>query len=343
MTATGAGRPFSHALVTGGAGFIGARLTGALLDAGLEVTVLDDLSVGRKAAVDPRAGLTRVVAWSLPARAVYRETFANYHRDRLVALDEARAGPPAQRCWIQQEIVWVEQELARGAADARGASYNHPTLRSTAQGTAWACPELSLGSRAESRSAHMPGLFDIVSWFLGLSVLEMLYVASAVLGGLVFLVRIVLLFFVGDGDGALDDVGVDSDAGFQLLSIQGLSGFFVMFGLVGLGLIQAGVSELLTSVWALVAGGITILAVAQLSSLMLRLQSSGNIELASTLGSEGTVYLTIPADGVGRAHIRIHDRLRTYDARSKTKAELKTGTPIRVAEIKGNMLVVEEL
>ena len=189
----------------------------------------------------------------------------------------------------------------------------------------------------------MPGLFDIGSWFLGLSVLEMLYVASAVLGGLVFLVRIVLLFFVGDGDGALDDVGVDSDAGFQLLSIQGLSGFFVMFGLVGLGLIQAGVSELLTSVWALVVGGITILAVAQLSSLMLRLQSSGNIELASTLGSEGTVYLTIPADGVGRAHIRIHDRLRTYDARNKTKTELKTGTPIRVAEIKGNTLVVEEL
>ena len=118
MTATGAGRPFSHVLVTGGAGFIGARLTGALLDAGLEVTVLDDLSVGRKAAVDPRAGPTRVVAWSLPARAVYRETFANYHRDRLVALDEARAGPPAQRCWIQQEIVWVEQELARFDAPA---------------------------------------------------------------------------------------------------------------------------------------------------------------------------------------------------------------------------------
>ena len=189
----------------------------------------------------------------------------------------------------------------------------------------------------------MPGLFDIGSWFLGLTVLEMLYVVLAVLGGLVFLVRIVLLFFVGDGDGALDDVGVDSDAGFQLLSIQGLSGFFVMFGLVGLGLIQAGVSELLTSVWALVAGGITILAVAQLSTLMLRLRSSGNIELASTLGSEGTVYLTIPADGVGRAHIRIRDRLRTYDARSKTKAELKTGTPIRVVEIKGNTLVVEEL
>ena len=35
-----------------------------------------------------------------------------------MALDGARAGPPAQRRWIQQEIVWVEQELARFDAPA---------------------------------------------------------------------------------------------------------------------------------------------------------------------------------------------------------------------------------
>ena len=189
----------------------------------------------------------------------------------------------------------------------------------------------------------MSGLFDIGSWFLGLNVLEMFYVTSAVLGGLVFLVRIVLLFFVGDGDAVVDDVGLDSDVGFQLLSIQGLSGFFVMFGLVGLALIQTGVSELLTSLWALVAEGITILAVAALSSVMVRLQSSGNVDIANTLGSEGTVYLTIPDNGIGRARIRTRDRLRTYDATSKTKEELKTGTPIRVAQVSGNMLVVEKL
>lgn len=46
---------FSHALVTGGAGFIGSHLVAELLERGFEVTVLDNLSMGNRSAVDSRA------------------------------------------------------------------------------------------------------------------------------------------------------------------------------------------------------------------------------------------------------------------------------------------------
>src|SRR5688572_14621145 len=46
-------------LVTGGAGFIGSHLADALLADGHRVRVLDDLSTGRAANLDPRCELVR--------------------------------------------------------------------------------------------------------------------------------------------------------------------------------------------------------------------------------------------------------------------------------------------
>jgi UDP-glucose 4-epimerase len=48
-----------RALVTGGAGFIGSHLARSLLERGLEVAVLDDLSMGREENVPPGAALAR--------------------------------------------------------------------------------------------------------------------------------------------------------------------------------------------------------------------------------------------------------------------------------------------
>lgn len=45
------------ALVTGGAGFIGSHVTDRLIDSGVEVVVLDDLSSGKRESIHPRARL----------------------------------------------------------------------------------------------------------------------------------------------------------------------------------------------------------------------------------------------------------------------------------------------
>jgi UDP-glucose 4-epimerase len=47
-------------LVTGGAGFIGSHITYALLEAGHAVTVLDDLSMGKRENVDTRAAFVKM-------------------------------------------------------------------------------------------------------------------------------------------------------------------------------------------------------------------------------------------------------------------------------------------
>lgn len=47
-------------LVTGGAGFIGSHIVGALVDDGHEVAIVDDLSSGRRSNIDPRARFEHV-------------------------------------------------------------------------------------------------------------------------------------------------------------------------------------------------------------------------------------------------------------------------------------------
>ena len=48
-------KKYRNALVTGGAGFIGSRLVNKLCDLGVQVSVLDNLSTGKRGSVDPRA------------------------------------------------------------------------------------------------------------------------------------------------------------------------------------------------------------------------------------------------------------------------------------------------
>lgn len=70
-----------HALITGGAGFIGSHLTEHLVEAGWTVTVLDDLSTGRLENLDAvrsglRAGAVDFVAGQVTDTALVRELVA---------------------------------------------------------------------------------------------------------------------------------------------------------------------------------------------------------------------------------------------------------------------------
>ena len=83
--------PFKRALVTGGAGFIGGHLCRALVRAGVEVVVLDNLRTGRAANLD---GLpVRFVRGCITDRAAVREAVSGceavFHFAALVSVPES--------------------------------------------------------------------------------------------------------------------------------------------------------------------------------------------------------------------------------------------------------------
>jgi len=181
-------------------------------------------------------------------------------------------------------------------------------------------------------------------WFAAHSGLEQFFLLCAIVGGVVVLLRLLLsLIGLGEHDGALDSTHDSSDAGFQILSIQAISSFFTLFGLVGYTLYHnAHLGLPVTLLGAVAAGAATVWIMGRIFMLMLKLQSSGSVGIDAALGCEGTVYVTVTGAG-GSVQVNVANRLREFDATSVDGAVLPSGTPIRVERIAGTQLVVSRL
>jgi membrane protein implicated in regulation of membrane protease activity len=210
------------------------------------------------------------------------------------------------------------------------------------------------------------------AFFVSLNAAEKVFFICALVGGLMFIGRMILAFiggqhhgdFSGDGGGGFElhhdadfdgghDIGHDagnemdndSDSSFKLLSLQGITAFFMMFGLVGLALSkQGGAATFGAVLGATAAGFFSMWIMAKIFKGMTRLQSDGTLDIRNAVDQEGTVYLKIPAEGEGKIHITIQGSLREMTAVSKYKTEIKTGERIVVDSITAeNILVVRKI
>lgn len=188
------------------------------------------------------------------------------------------------------------------------------------------------------------------AFYSSLSPVQKVFLFCALVGGIIFVIRMILMV-VGLGDHDAHDGGLDhadghgdSDVSFKLFSLHGLTCFFMMFGLVGLGLSrQFWVPDIIAAAVGTIAGLFTFWIIARLFSSMTKLQSDGTLKLSNAIGQQGKVYLTIPAEGTGQVQVSFQGRLMIYDAISADKEEIKTGDQIVVIDITGgNTLVVEQ-
>ncbi|MGD2086014.1 MAG: hypothetical protein PVH61_07510 [Candidatus Aminicenantes bacterium] len=211
----------------------------------------------------------------------------------------------------------------------------------------------------------------MTEFFESLKPIEKVFLISALLGGAIFVVRLIL-FFIGMGHHGVDaDAGFDGDVGhvgdvghdvgdahgdlhghaaetessFKFISLQSITAFFMMFGLVGLALSRQGKWPTTLSVFGAVAAGFfSVWVMGKLLNAMAALQSEGTLDIRNAIGQEGTVYLRIPATGKGVVQITVQDNLRELTAVSQDKTEIKTGERVVVEDVTGgNILVVKKI
>ncbi|PRH77332.1 epimerase [Streptomyces solincola] len=121
-------RDWEHAVVTGGAGFVGSHLCTALLDAGAAVTCVDDFSTGRRANI---AGLLDREGFTL-VEANVSEPFAVKRRPDLV-LHFASPASPADYLRLPLHTLEVGSSGTRHALELAHRSEARFLLASTSE------------------------------------------------------------------------------------------------------------------------------------------------------------------------------------------------------------------
>ena len=153
-----------------------------------------------------------------------------------------------------------------------------------------------------------------------MSTLEYIYLACAIAGALIFLFRMIMMLAggIGGAEGEVEglegadfgdigdaDVGDfefdldtgeegafgldDTDASFNFLSIQGVSSFIMMFGIVGLAVARMAIPSIFSFIAGVAAGSFTVWVVSLIFKNMIRLQSDAMLQRQHAVGKTGTV------------------------------------------------------
>ncbi|MBN2716656.1 MAG: NfeD family protein [Deltaproteobacteria bacterium] len=211
-----------------------------------------------------------------------------------------------------------------------------------------------------------------MEWIETLTGLQKALLIVGIVGSLAFLIQFVLMLLGGDSDSGADtdvgghiggggdsaDAGVgdtpegthvdsvhaDSDVGFKLLSLQSLSVFLMMFGLVGLAVSRGGTyGDTVSLVAGFIVGLLFMFLVAKMFAFFKSLQNSGTMDLSNAVGQEGRIYLTIKPSEPGQVEVVVQDHLKIFTARSSDDSEIPTNTRVKIIRVMNNIMIVERV
>lgn len=177
---------------------------------------------------------------------------------------------------------------------------------------------------------------------------ELLFAASALVGGVLFVLYFFLLMIGGIATDVFDglfgiDVDMGADASFKALTFQGIMAFMMFFGLAGLYVLKSDGGPSMSVLAGTVAGGISMYFTGKLFELFVTLQQDGTTDLSEAIGSKGQTYLRIAHNGVGQVTVDVNGAQRTYNAKSEDNTEIGTGDFIEVVDVIGEVLVVKRI
>ena len=215
----------------------------------------------------------------------------------------------------------------------------------------------------------------MIAWWDSLdSTVKILYFI-AIPSTLVFIIQTVMAFLGGieggEGIAYSDTSGLDLDGGFdgpeladmpdamdiddvhfgdggnpadfsimRMFTLQGIITFLMVTGWSAIASISAGAKPSISIIVGVILG---MYAVAKLIHASRRLTENGTLDVRNAIGNSGKVYIPIPANGRGEGKITMYvqGRYAECDAVNMGDEMLKTGTTVRIVDVRNGVLVVE--
>lgn len=206
----------------------------------------------------------------------------------------------------------------------------------------------------------------IIEWWNSLELVVQIFYCIAIPATFVLLIQTVLMFLGfgedadGIGDGVADDIFDDvfegvfgeneagelHDAfgleGLRIFTIRGIVAFFVVFGWVGIVMLNSNIDLWLTVTVSAVCGFIMMLALAFILRAVMNLRSDGNTDNRNAVGASGKVYLTIPPErtGEGKIQVMLQGSYVERNAVTDEAEALTTGSEVVVVGVSGQTTLI---
>ena len=133
-------------------------------------------------------------------------------------------------------------------------------------------------------------------------------------------------------------------ASMRMFTLQTIVAFFTVFSWSSIVLVSSGVYPVLSTVIGFVLGLATMLLVAKIVQLSVRLAENGTADYKNAIGETATVYIPCPPKdhGLGKVNVMINGQLREVTAINNGDELIKTGTQVRIIDLQGDTVVIEK-
>ena len=189
----------------------------------------------------------------------------------------------------------------------------------------------------------------MLNWWNELMLAQQIFALIAIPSSLILAIQTVMLLLgIGDdGDADIDADGIEAgDDGLALCSVRGIVAMLCVAGWSGVALLETALPQAVSVLIASLLGIATLVGFAYLMKLVMKLQSSGNIDYGNSIGHVAQVYIPIPPAGTasGKVNLTLQEKYIEVTAITTANETLKTGSYVRVVAVDDSgVLVVEPI